>query len=122
MRMKFASVFTRDEDRAIDFYVNKLGFQLMFDNPTEFGTRFLAFQPPGGGTWLVMSKPLPGMPDEVGGRTNIAWETDDIQTLYETLKAKGVEFIQPPTRRFWGGTEALLVDPDGNTYMIQQED
>lgn len=122
MHMRFASVFTNDEDRAIDFYVNKLGFQLLFDNPTNFGGRFLAFMPPGGGTWLVMSKPIPGMPAQVGGFSQISFETEDVQATYEALSAKGVEFPQPPTRRFWGGVEAQFVDPDGNIFLLQQDE
>ncbi len=121
LRMRFASVYTNDEDRAIDFYVNKLGFQLMIDNPTEFGSRFLAFMPPGGGTWLVMSKPIPGIPVQVGGFAHIAWESDDVEADYERLRAKGVEFTQAPTRRFWGGVEAQFRDPDGNIYLLQQD-
>jgi catechol 2,3-dioxygenase-like lactoylglutathione lyase family enzyme len=120
MRMRFTSVYTNDEDRAIDFYVNKMGFELMMDNPTNFGGRFLAFQPPGGGTWLVMSRPIPGMPAQVGGMTRISFEVDDVEATYEALKAKGVEFPQAPTRRFWGGVEAQFKDPDGNIFMLQQ--
>lgn len=118
--MRFASALTNDEDRAIDLWVNKLGFKLMFDNPTDFGGRFLAFMPPEGGTWLAMSKPIPGMPAQVGGFSNIAWETDDVEATYEALKAKGVEFPQPPTRRFWGGIEAQFQDQDGNVFLLQQ--
>lgn len=120
MRMRFASFFTHDEDRAIDFWVNKIGLQLMLDNPTNFGSRFLAFAPPGGGTWLVLTKPVPGMPGEVGGFTNIAWDVEDLEATYEDWKAKGVEFPEPPARRFWGGIEARFKDPDGNIFMIQQ--
>jgi len=120
MRMRFGSVITNDEDRAIDFWVNKLGFQLMFDNPTNFGGRFLGFMPPGGGTWLAMSSPIPGMPAKAGGFSNLSWETDDLEATYEALRAKGVEFTQPPTRRFWGGIEAQFQDPDGNIFLLQQ--
>lgn len=108
MRMRFASALTNDEDRSIDFWVDKLGFKLMFDNPTEWGGRFLAFMPPGGGTWFVMSKPIPGVPAQ------------GLEGTYETLKAKGVEFPQPPTRRSWGGIEAKFQDSDGNVFLLQQ--
>lgn len=93
----------------------------MFDRPTDFGSRFLAFMPSKGGAWLAMSKPVPGIPAKVGGFSNIAWETDDLEATYEVLKAKGVEFTQPPTRRFWGGIEAQFQDPDGNIFLLQQD-
>lgn len=121
MRMRFASLFVSDEDKAIDFYANKLGFQLVVDNPTPFGGRFLMFAPPGGGTRLVISKPVPGMAGaRVGGFSNIAWETDNIQATYEALRAKGVEFTQPPAMQPWGGIQAAFADQDGNIMMLQQ--
>ena len=70
---------------------------------------------------MAMSKPVPGIPAKVGGFSNIAWETDDLEATYEVLKAKGVEFTQPPTRRFWGGIEAQFQDPDGNIFLLQQD-
>jgi len=108
--------------KAIDFYVNKLGFQLTRDFPTEFGGRFLSFLPPGGGAWLVMSKPVPGRPAQVGGFTNIAWETEDMAATYEALRAKGVEFTQPPTRQPWGGIQAMFADQDGNLFLLYQSE
>lgn len=97
-----------------------LGFELVMDNPTNFGGRFLAFMPPGSGTWLVLSKPIPGRPGQVGGFSNIAWEDDDVEATYQAWKAKGVEFPQPPTSVFWGGAEARFEDPDGNVFLLQQ--
>ncbi|HYF79933.1 MAG TPA: VOC family protein [Symbiobacteriaceae bacterium] len=120
MRMRFASIFVSDEDQAIDFYVNKLGFELLMDNPTPFGGRFLAFMPPGGGTWLVASRPVPGIQAQVGTRTNIAWETEDIDGTYERLKAKGIQFPDPPKRQPWGGAQATFADPDGNVFMLHE--
>lgn len=67
MRMKFASLFVSDEDKAIDFYTNKLGVTLLMDNPTPFGGRFIMFAAPQGGATLVVSKPIPGRPAQIGG-------------------------------------------------------
>lgn len=120
IRVKFTTVWINDEDKAIDFYEGKLGFELLVDNPTEFGGRFLLFQPSGGGAQIAMSRPLPGSPTQPGGWTSIALETDDLQATYEALRAKGVEFPQPPTQRFWGGVEAQFTDPDGNLFLLQQ--
>lgn len=121
MRMSFASVFISDEDKAIDFYTNKLGFQLVVQFPTPFGSRFLMFAPPGGGAKIVATKPVPGIPGaHVGGPTNIAWETDDVPATYAALRAKGVEFTQPPTPQPWGGLQALFADQDGNVFQLNQ--
>jgi uncharacterized glyoxalase superfamily protein PhnB len=57
---------------------------------------------------------------QVGVRTNIAFETNDIQATYEALKAKGVEFSQPPTKQPWGGVQAFFSDADGNVFQLNQ--
>lgn len=118
MRMRFASLFISDEERAIDFYTNKLGFKLVAQTPLPWGGRFLMFAPPGGGANLVLSKPIPGAPGQPGGQTNIAWEVDDLVAKYEELKAKGVEFPKPPTKQPWGGMQAFFADPDGNVMQL----
>jgi catechol 2,3-dioxygenase-like lactoylglutathione lyase family enzyme len=121
MRMRFASIFISDEDRAIDFYVNKLGFKLVVDMPTPFGGRFLMFAPSDGGANLVATRPFPGATSaKLGGPTNIAWETDDLQATYEKLTAAGVAFTQPPKQQPWGGSEALSADQDGNIFQLHQ--
>lgn len=120
-RMQFAGVWISDPDKAYDFYVNKLGFQVQTDAPIGEDNRFLLLVPPGGGTQIAMTKPMPGKTGaQVGGFTNIAFETDDIQATYEELRAKGVQFTQPPTQQFWGRIEALFVDSDGNLFMLHQ--
>ncbi len=120
-RIQFTGVWISDQNRAYDFYVNKLGFQVLQDRPMGGDSRFLLVVPPGGNTGMTVSKPLPGMTGvKVGGWTNIAFETDDIHATYEDLKAKGVEFSQAPTQAFWGGVEAIFSDPDGNQFMLHQ--
>jgi len=121
MHMRFTTVFIRDEDTAIDYYTNTLGFRLLADNPTPMGTRFLMFDPPGGGAKLVLTRPFREEDQpRVGGFTGIAWETDDLQATYERLTAKGVAFSEPPRQTPWGGLEAAFADPDGNAYMLHQ--
>lgn len=118
MRMGFASVIITDEDRAVDFYTNRLGFQLVVDFPTPFGSRFLMFAPPGGGANIVATKAVPGVEWKAGILTNIAFEVDDVQATYEALRAKGVEFDQAPTKQPWGGLQARFADQDGNIFQL----
>lgn len=118
MRMSFASVVISDEDKAVDFYTNKLGFKKTVDFPTPFGSRFLMFAPPGGGASIVATKAVPGVDWKAGGMTNIAFEVDDVQAAYESLQAKGVEFSQAPSRQPWGGLQARFADPDGNVFQL----
>lgn len=120
-RMNNTSVWINDGDKAHDFWANKLGFKVLQDMPLGEGGRFLMVSPPGGGTNLIITTPFPGAPNvQVGGPTPIVWETDDMEATYEELRAKGVEFPEPPTQQFWGGFQATFKDPDGNTYKLIQ--
>lgn len=119
--IQFTGVWVNDSDKAYDFYVNKLGFQVLQNRPLGPNNRFLLVAPPGAATGMTVCKPMPGMTNApVGVPTTIAFETDDIQKTYEELKAKGVEFTQTPTQQFWGGFEATFQDPDGNRFMLHQ--
>jgi predicted enzyme related to lactoylglutathione lyase len=51
----------------------------------------------------------------------LCWETDDCHKTYETLKARGVDFVQPPTDRPYGIIEAIFKDNSGNTMVLAQD-
>lgn len=119
-RMNNTAVWVNDGDKAYDFYANKLGFTVTQDKQFEWG-RFLMVAPPGGGTQLIVTTPPPGMTGvQVGVDTPIVWETDDIDSTYEDLRAKGVEFPEPPTQQFWGGFQAAFKDSAGNLFKLIQ--
>ncbi|MEA2641165.1 MAG: hypothetical protein QOF51_2559 [Chloroflexota bacterium] len=123
------TVFVTDQDRAVDFYVNKLGFEKRMDvsmGPEQ--PRWIEVVPPGGQTALTLYLPTREMPgadslEEAQARTGIftgiTLGTDDIQKTYEELSAKGAEFRDPPAQQPWGWW-ATLVDPDGNSFGIYQ--
>src|ERR1700736_1933567 len=58
-------VYVKDQDRAVDFYTSKLGFQVVEDAPMGGGARWLVVAPPGGETRLGLFTP-PGMEDRIG--------------------------------------------------------
>lgn len=120
-RMSTTAVLVNDGDDAYDFYANKLGFKVMQDRKLDGGARFLMVVPQGGGTQLIVMTPIPGVTGgEVGVETPIVWETDDIHATYEDLRAKGVEFPEPPTQQFWGGFQAAFKDSAGNLFKLIQ--
>ena len=53
-----------------------------------------------------------------GRHTGIGFIVDDIDSVYQTLLAKGVSFEMPPTEQPWGGVLALMKDPDGNIFYL----
>ena len=120
-----------DQDEALDFYVNKLGLEVAQD--FEQGpVRWLTVRAPGEpGTEIYLEKPGPPVQDQAtadqirelvtkGAVGFIAFQTDDVRALYETLKARGVtDFTQEPTDHFYG-TDMGVRDPFGNLIRILQ--
>jgi lactoylglutathione lyase len=123
-RIKMASVFVNNGDKAYDFYVNKLGFEVKEDQPMGEGGRWLELAPAGAETRLAVATPSPGQGDDakVGGFTAIVFSTDDIQAAYDKLSARGVTFTEKPTRQVWGDIQAQFADPDGNVFLLVEGD
>ena len=117
-KMRFASVTVTDIDKAVDFYVSVLGFSVVIEMPLPGGNRFVMVAPPGGGSNLVFSLPMPGRTHAPSAA--IAFETGDVKATFDELSGKGVEFSRPPVKTAWGGVEATFLDPFGNSYMLQQ--
>jgi predicted enzyme related to lactoylglutathione lyase len=60
---------------------------------------------------------MQGPENRIGTFQPISFWSDNVQKTYEELKAKGVEFVQPPKTEPWG-TSAIFKDPDGNTFVL----
>lgn len=115
-KIKFSSIPVRDQDRALDFYVNTLGFTLLTDQPMGPGQRWVEVRPPKGETGVALFTP-PGHEDRIGTFTGISLECDDVQKTYDELTAKGVEFVQPPKTESWG-VMAIMKDSEGNQFVL----
>jgi catechol 2,3-dioxygenase-like lactoylglutathione lyase family enzyme len=108
-------VSVSDQDRALDFYTNKLGFEKRSDiSAGDF--RWIEVVPPGAETALVL-EPAQGA---LRTFTSIVFATDDMQATYEQLRGRGVHFTEEPARQPWGGSQAQFVDQDGNTFVLVQ--
>ena len=117
--VKFLGVCVSDQDRAIAFYTEKLGFKLKTDVPLEGGQRWVELEIPGAQTQVVLFTPK-GQENRIGGFINSSLACDDLEKTYEEYKARGVEFTTPPTKQFWGAF-AMFKDPDGNTFVLSSE-
>jgi predicted enzyme related to lactoylglutathione lyase len=115
-KLKFTSIPVRDQDRALEFYVSTLGFTLITDQPMGPGLRWIEVKPPKGEAGLALFTPQ-GHEDRIGAFTGISMECDDVQKTYDELKAKGVEFAQPPKTESWG-TMAIMSDSEGNQIVL----
>jgi predicted enzyme related to lactoylglutathione lyase len=115
-KLKFTSIPVRDQDRALGFYLNALGFTLVTDQPMGPGQRWIELRPPKGEAGIALFTP-PGLEDRIGTFTGVSMECDDVQKTYEELRAKGVEFAKPPKKESWG-TSAIMKDSEGNQIVL----
>jgi catechol 2,3-dioxygenase-like lactoylglutathione lyase family enzyme len=115
-RVKFVGVNVRDQERALQFWTEKIGLQISTDQDMGNGLRWIELKIPGAQTGLVLFTP-PGHEDRVGSFHNLSFEVDDVVKTHKELSGKGVEFAQPPKKEDWG-TSAIFKDPDGNSFVI----
>lgn len=114
--MKFAGIPVRNQDVALDFYTNKLGFSIVTDQPMGPGQRWIELRTPHGEAGLALFTPK-GHERRIGEFQNLSFKCDDVERTYRELLDRGVEFETPPTKQPWG-TYAIVKDPDGNTFVI----
>jgi len=114
--LKFVSIPVRDQDQAVGFYTEKLGFQILTDQPFDEKQRWIELRIPGSETKVVLFTP-PGHEDRVGSFSNVTFMTDDIDRTYQELKDRGVLFTAPPTKQPWGRF-AKFQDVDGNQFVL----
>ena len=114
--IKFVSVPTRDQERALAFWTEQVGFAVATDQPFDETQRWIELRIPGADTRFVLFTPK-GHEDRVGGFTNLSFWTDDVDATYAKLSAAGVETLGPPKKQEWG-TSLLFKDPDGNTFHV----
>jgi catechol 2,3-dioxygenase-like lactoylglutathione lyase family enzyme len=106
-----------DQDRAIDFYVEKLGFEKRADIPFGNGYRWVEVAPPGADTTIALAPPPEGRP--TGGReTGIGLRTDDIDALHAELKGAGVDVDEVSRMGDPVPPLTTLRDPEGNSLMV----
>ena len=107
-----------DQDRAIEFYVDTLGFEKRADIPFGNGYRWVEVAPADAATTIAIAPPPEGA--TVGGReTGIALNTDDVDAVHADLKGRGVDVDAEVSRMgdpvppmFW------FRDPEGNSLLV----
>lgn len=114
--VKFVSVPTRDQDRALAFYTEKLGFRLITDQPFGAEQRWIELGIGDADTRFVLFTP-PGEEETVGRRFSGALACDDVDATYRQLADRGVEFEARPARQPWG-VFAVLLDSEGNRFVL----
>ena len=131
-RMSHATIFVTNQNEALEFYRDKLGFRVHTDAMVGPNFRWLTMctsdQPD---FEIILMEPKPGMlMDEETSKTVRSlldkgvmgagvFNADDCRATYEELKAKGVQFISEPAERPYG-IEAVFRDNSGNWFSLTQ--
>jgi predicted enzyme related to lactoylglutathione lyase len=134
IRIANAQLWVHDQDEALAFYTQKLGWEVRSDvTVAELGNfRWLTVGPAGQEDFSVVLMAIPGAPvmepgtaDQVrdlmgkGFAGTVFLTTDDVRASYEELKARGVEFTEPPEERPYG-IDSGFRDPSGNSLRLTQ--
>jgi lactoylglutathione lyase len=123
-------VIVSDQHKAVEFYTQKLGFELktdMFFGSSSSGIRWVEVAPKASqSTISLMVANAQLMSNEgeieaakkgIGTETGIWFYSDDITSTYGELKKKGVD-ISAPEKQEWGGIMSKFKDQDGNSYSL----
>jgi predicted enzyme related to lactoylglutathione lyase len=93
-QIKFISIPVADQNRALDFYTDKLGFTIITDQPFD--------------------------EKRIGSFMNMSYVCDDIDKTYAEMKKRGVEFEGQPQTQPWG-RYAMFKDSEGNRFVLGSE-
>jgi serine phosphatase RsbU (regulator of sigma subunit)/catechol 2,3-dioxygenase-like lactoylglutathione lyase family enzyme len=144
LRLQAVSVFVGDLDRSIDFFVNLLGFHLVFDARARAGRAYAVVAPPDGTSNVALVAPerTSEQAKLIGRNTQISFITEDVLLKFREWSRRGVAFhvtprlrhlrygarvptppeepspSAPDTPTIWGGVFARFKDPDGNSSTL----
>jgi len=120
------SIVVHDYDEALDFYINKLKFELVEDTyQPEQDKRWVVVSPPGSqGVTLLLAKASkpeqkPFIGNQTGGRVFLFLNTDDFWRDYHRMVEDGIHFARPPAEADYG-TVAVFEDLYGNLWDLLQ--
>ena len=118
-QIKFVSIPVADQNRALDFYTEKLGFTIITDQPFDDKQRWIELRVPKAETRVVLFT-AEGEEKRIGTFMNVSYACDDIDKTYAEMKARGVEFNGPPEKEPWGAY-AIFKDSEGNRFVVSSD-
>ena len=125
VRLAHVTVIVPDQEEALRFYTEKLGFEKRMDGEVGPGMRFLTVGLPGQDVEVVLWTPgswvdeatAKAMLERVGQSTQWVFNTDDCRQTYEEWSGRGVHFTAPPEEVPWG-VPAQFEDLCGNAFVL----
>jgi catechol 2,3-dioxygenase-like lactoylglutathione lyase family enzyme len=118
IRVWISSIPVRDLDKAIGFYVDVLGLELVVEDVANNWAELGGPEPQGNIGLYVPKKNEKRQP---GGDSGVILEVDSIFEFHRRLVDEEVPFKLKPERRGWGGIMAIFVDPDGNEIKAVED-
>jgi serine phosphatase RsbU (regulator of sigma subunit) len=124
VRLATVTVFVRDRERSLRFYLEQLGFELVLDGNSPSGVPRVAVSPPDGTAVLSLVAPNPGSEEYrlIGRPTQVAFLTENVQRKYEEWCQKGVAFSKPPQTQAAAEKSATFLDVDGNSFFLVEDE
>lgn len=126
MKLTHMTVVVKDQEKALDFYTQKLGFVKKADYQQPGRPRYLTVSPDGQDLEIVLwpagaeEQRMPASHKHAGNGTRTVLQVEDLRKTFADLKKKGVHFKDAePIQESWG-LAADLTDPDGNPFTIFQ--
>jgi len=114
--IQHVSIPVTNQDRALKFYTEKLGFEVLLDHDFGEELRWIELKLKNGLTKLILQT-LEGQENKVGGISNVIFYTDDVKKTYDELTKLGVEFTVTPTDESWG-MYCMMKDSEGNVFCV----
>ncbi len=116
MKLELVAIPVTDTDRAIDFYVNKVGFVLDHDHRVSDALRFVQLTPPGSACSVVLGEGITEMIP--GSQKGVQMVVVDARAAHGELAGRGVAVSEVQVMDW--GTFVFFSDPDGNTWALQE--
>ena len=114
--VKTVAVYVSDQEAALRFYTETLGFEVRNNQPMGAQGNWLEVAPPGAQTRVVIY-PRSMMEDWEQRRPSVVLGCEDTEAAFQELSKRGVRFTQMPAKMAWG-TFAIFADPDGNEFVL----
>ena len=111
-RVNWLEIKVTDIKRAISFYRDVLGLKIKNE-----WSNYVIFDLAGTLTLAIMPGGKKGRKE---GAPNVYLAVENVDEEYEKLKAKGVIFVEPSKKQYWGGYAALFADPDENLFYLTE--
>lgn len=116
--VKFVSIPTTDQDRAVTFWTEKVGFRVLTDQPFNETQRWIELRVGSSDTRVVLFK-FDGQGLQAGGPFNGAFACDNVEQTHRQMVERGVD-MAPLQKAPWG-TFTSFKDPDGNLFVLSNK-